>query len=373
MSGSGPHKTTIREATCRVKYDMTGPDAGQIHFVTAMAPVKVVVVGAGVIGLSTAVCLAENLPNCSVTIVSQHLSPNTTSDGAAGILITTEFPDVPVDRQLRWFKDTFDHLLAIAESSEAGKAGVFLSTGCQIFKEVPRDKKPYWSDVVLGFRTLTERELKRFPHHKFGHAFTTLKCECMSYLPWLEKRFRNAGGMIIQEKVTDLRSLASHFDIVINCSGLGCCSFLEDVDVEPIRGQVVHLHAPWVKNFIRDADGKTYIYPGMNSVILGGTRQVGDWRLEVDEVDRQGILARCCSLEPSLRGGHILREWVGLRPGRRSPRVEKEQIQLQDGRKVPVIHNYGHGGNGVTLSWGTALNVLRLVSQCIQHPPISRL
>ena len=36
---------------------------------------------------------------------------------------------------------------------------------------------------------MTEGELKRFPDHKFGQAFTTIKCECSSYLPWLEKRF----------------------------------------------------------------------------------------------------------------------------------------------------------------------------------------
>uniref|UniRef100_A0A8C9T462 D-aspartate oxidase n=1 Tax=Scleropages formosus TaxID=113540 RepID=A0A8C9T462_SCLFO len=147
-----------------------------------MHRVKVAVVGAGVVGLSTAVVIAEALPHCSVTVLADRFTPNTTSDGAAGILFASQFPDVPVEQQRRWFKRTFDHLLLIASSPEAGVAGVFLSSGWQIFREVPPEKKPYWSDCVLSFGTMTDAELKRFPQYKFGQAFTTIKCECPSYL-----------------------------------------------------------------------------------------------------------------------------------------------------------------------------------------------
>uniref|UniRef100_A0A8C6THN8 D-aspartate oxidase n=1 Tax=Neogobius melanostomus TaxID=47308 RepID=A0A8C6THN8_9GOBI len=153
-----------------------------------MKRVKVVVVGAGVIGFSTAVCVAESLPSCSVTLVAEKFSPDTTSDGAAGILFAAEFPDIPLQRQRRWFKDSFDHLLSIAQSAEAPRAGVMLSSGCQVFKEVPAVRRPFWSDLVIGFREMSEREMRRFPERTFGQAFTTLKCECASYLPWLHSR-----------------------------------------------------------------------------------------------------------------------------------------------------------------------------------------
>nr|AAI55660.1 Zgc:172341 protein [Danio rerio] len=153
-----------------------------------MKRVKVAVVGAGVVGLSTAVCIAETLPYCSVTLISEKFSPHTTSDGAAGILLPKEFPDIPLEWQQQWFKKSFEYLLAIADSPQASDAGVYLSSGYQIFKDVPRDKKPFWADLVFGFRYMTDHELKRFPDHKFGQAFTTLKCECLSYLPWLEQR-----------------------------------------------------------------------------------------------------------------------------------------------------------------------------------------
>uniref|UniRef100_A0A8C1E6G3 D-aspartate oxidase n=1 Tax=Cyprinus carpio carpio TaxID=630221 RepID=A0A8C1E6G3_CYPCA len=311
-----------------------------------MKRVKVLVVGAGVVGLSTAVCVAETLPYCSVTVIAEKFSPDTTGDGAAGILLPKEFPDIPLERQKRWFKESFDHLLAIADSPQASDAGVYLSSGYQIFKDIPSDKKPFWSDFVFGFRYMTDREMKRFPNHKFGQAFTTIKCECLNYLPWLEKRFRAVGGQIIHEK---------------------------DEEVYPIRGQILKVSAPWLKNFIRDGDGNTYIYPGIRYVSIGGTRQAEDWRLEVDKEDSEGILERCCRLEPSLRGAQVMCEWVGLRPGRANPRVEHEYLHLQ-GRQVPLVHNYGHGGCGVTLSWGTALDALDLLRQSLfEKPPQARL
>ena len=47
--------------------------------------VRVVVVGAGIIGLPTAVNILEKVGNTDVTIVSEELTPNTTGDGAAGV------------------------------------------------------------------------------------------------------------------------------------------------------------------------------------------------------------------------------------------------------------------------------------------------
>ncbi|XP_051501793.1 D-aspartate oxidase [Myxocyprinus asiaticus] len=338
-----------------------------------MKRVRVVVVGAGVVGLSTAVCIAETLPYCSVTIIAEKFSPDTTSDGAAGILFASEFHDIPREWQQRWFKETFDHLLAIADSSQASDAGVFLSSGYQIFKDVPWDKKPFWSDFVLGFRNMTDRELKRFPEHKFGQAFTTIKCECSSYLPWLGKRFIEAGGQIHHEKVTDLQKLAQMYDVIINCSGLGSRFLVKDEEVYPIRGQVLKVNASWLKNFIRDGDGMTYIYPGISHVTIGGTRQVDDWRLEVDTADTEGIMERCSQLEPSLIKAQVIGAWVGLRPGRANLRLELEYLNVQ-GRHVPLVHNYGHGGWGVTLSWGTALDALGLVRQSLfEKPPSAKL
>ncbi|XP_010075695.1 PREDICTED: D-aspartate oxidase-like, partial [Pterocles gutturalis] len=148
---------------------------------------KVAVVGAGVIGLSTALCIRETWPSCSVTVLSDQFSPNTTSDVAAGMLIPHTYPGTPTHVQKQWFKETFSYLFAISNSAEASEAGIHLISGWQVFKNTPEEELPFWSDVVLGFRAMSEAELQKFPHHRFGQAFTTLKCDCPPYLLWLEK------------------------------------------------------------------------------------------------------------------------------------------------------------------------------------------
>ncbi|XP_054651529.1 D-aspartate oxidase [Dunckerocampus dactyliophorus] len=332
-----------------------------------MKQVKVVVVGAGVVGLSAAVCIAEALPVCSVTLLADKFSPDTTSDVAAGIVFAEEYPDIPLERQRRWFQDSFEHLLAIAQSAHSPEAGVSFSSGCQIFKEPPANKTPYWSDIVFGFRFLSERELNRFPCHTFGQAFTTIRCECSRYLPWLLKRFQTARGHMEQKKVSSLQELGRHYDVIVNCSGLGSRAVAGDGQVYPIRGQVLRAEAPWLEHFIRDSDGNTYIYPGAQYVTLGGTRQVGDERLQVDRRDSESILERCTLLEPSLRRAWLVGEWVGLRPGRRNPRVEREVLEVNGHGRVHVVHNYGHGGWGVSVAWGTAVDTMRLVRKCLQE------
>ncbi|XP_020863882.1 D-aspartate oxidase [Phascolarctos cinereus] len=331
---------------------------------------KVAVIGAGVVGLSTAVCISESIPQCSVDVISDKFTPDTTSDVAAGMLIPHAYPDTPIHLQKQWFQETFDRLFAITNSSEAIDAGIHLVSGWQIYRSVPHQKRPFWADTVLGFRKMTESELKKFPQHVFGQAFTTMKCEAISYLPWLEKRIRASGGQVHDRKVEDLWELYGSYDIVANCSGLGSRDLVGDLQIFPVRGQVLKVQAPWVKHFIRDGDGQTYIYPGVFNVTLGGTRQKDDWNLSPDPQNSRDILAKCWALEPSLHGAWDIKEKVGLRPSRPGVRLQKE-ILVQDGHRLPVVHNYGHGAGGFAVHWGTALQASQLVKELITSLKIS--
>ncbi|XP_034847701.1 D-aspartate oxidase isoform X3 [Mirounga leonina] len=350
-----------------------------------MDPVRIAVVGAGVVGLSTAMCVSKLVPGCSITVISDKFTPDTTSDVAAGMLIphvyaayyffliskpaaqsaVLEDSDTPIPKQKQWFRETFDHLFAIASSAEAEDAGVHLVSGWQIFRSVPTEEVPFWADVVLGFRKMTEAELKKFPQHVFGHAFTTLKCESPTYLPWLEKRLKGSGVLILTRRIGDLWELHPSFDIVVNCSGLGSRQLAGDSKIFPVRGQVLRVQAPWVKHFIREGSGLTYIYPGISNVILGGTRQKGDWNLSPDAEISRDIFSRCCALEPSLHGACDIREKVGLRPFRPGLRLQTELL-AQDGRRLPVVHHYGHGSGGISVHWGTALEAASLVGECVR-------
>ncbi|KAM9316640.1 D-aspartate oxidase [Gastrophryne carolinensis] len=326
--------------------------------------VHVAVIGGGLVGFSTALYISETLPQCSVTVISEKFSPDTTSDVAAGCLIPHAYPGTLLNQQKNWFKETFDYLFKFANSPEAAEAGISLVSGWQIFKTPPKEEFPYWWEVVLGFRLMTAAELAKFPSYRFGQFFTTLKCQASLYLPWMEKRFKMNGGHVETGKIENIWQLYGLYDAVINCTGLGARDMLGDLSLYPVRGHVLEVHAPWLTHFIRDGDGSTYIYPGSYSTTLGGTRQKGNWNLSPDIQTSKQILNRCCELEPSLNGVRVIKDKVGLRPTRASVRIE-EEILCKDGQRLPVIHNYGHGGGGYSVHRGTAKAASELLAKII--------
>ena len=102
--------------------------------------------------------------------------------------------------------------------------------------------------------------------------------------------------------------------------------------------------------------------PRTHDCILGGTAEAGVDRLEADDAQTRAILERCAALAPHLAGAEVLEVKVGLRPGRDQVRLEVERPQPN---KL-VIHDYGHGGAGVTLSWGCAEEVVSLLQDSLR-------
>ncbi|KAK8380167.1 hypothetical protein O3P69_016657 [Scylla paramamosain] len=139
----------------------------------------------------------------------------------------------------------------------------------------------------------------------------------------------------------------------------------------------MRVRAPWVTQFLIDDSEESfaYIIPNQESVVLGGTHQDNNWNLEVDPEDTQTIWNNCTSILPSLKSAQVVREWVGLRPCRsKGVRLEADELKLFN-RTVPVIHNYGHGGCGVSMFWGCSQEVASIASRLIHrhHGPLSKL
>ena len=131
--------------------------------------------------------------------------------------------------------------------------------------------------------------------------------------------------------------------------------------MRPVRGQVVSVKAPWIKHLIIDPDinNMTHIIPRSKDVLLGYTADDNSWDETVISDTSEAIRSRCEALLPSLCTAEVAGEWTGCRPFRRTVRLE---VEKREGvQKSVIIHCYGHGGQGVVLHWGCALEVGELV------------
>jgi D-amino-acid oxidase len=181
------------------------------------------------------------------------------------------------------------------------------------------------------------------------------------YLEYLRRRFEGLGGRIVEREIASLDEATAETPVVFNCTGLGSYTLLNDHEMFPIRGQIMRVGLPRDNTVLMDdrEDEDTvfaYIVPRSNDCVIGGTARVGDWATKPDAGTATRILERCSRLSPEVLELPVLEHIVGLRPGRSAVRLEAERMD----KGALVVHNYGHSGAGVTLSWGCAEEAVTL-------------
>jgi D-amino-acid oxidase len=314
---------------------------------------RAVVIGCGVSGLSTAIRLSE--AGHEVEIWARDLPPHTTSNIAAAVWYP--YKAFPKERVLGWGERTLNILYELGGEAESG---VTIGESIELFRA--QVEEPWWRGSVRRFRFARPDELPE--GFSCGYVYETATIEMGVYLPYLMRRFAELGGKIVQREIHDMIDALREAPLAVNCAGLGTLGFLPDKELFPIRGQVIRAaKLPIERSMLDDEEDDmgclAYIVPRSNDCILGGTAQVGNWSLEPDGATAERILERCARLAPQVRDAQILEHRVGLRPGRSS--VVVEVIGLPGGGTVG--HNYGHGGAGVTLSWGCAEEIVREVRE----------
>ncbi|WP_433533217.1 FAD-dependent oxidoreductase [Micromonospora sp. CA-263727] len=310
--------------------------------------IDALVIGAGVSGLTTAICLAE--AGLRVTIWTAE-PPQQTTSYAAGAMWGPYLVE-PIDRVRLWSVQTLDVLRQLAADPQTG---VRLVSGIEASREPV--EPPEWGSQLDGFRLCEADELPN--GFVTGWRYTAPIVDMPTYLGYLDQRFAAGGGRIEIRRVGSLDQAAGVAPVVVNCAGLGARELVPDPMLTPIRGQLVVVENPGITEFFSEDTGLSpdllHFYPQGKTVILGGTAEPGNWRQEPDPHIAAAIIDRCAELEPLFRDARVIEHRVGLRPARPCVRMEKEQL---DG--VTLIHNYGHGGAGVTLSWGCGKHVTGL-------------
>ena len=305
------------------------------------------VVGAGVSGLSCAVRLLE--AGHEVEVISDRFSPDTVSDIAAAIWYP--FLTAPADRADGWGVATYTELERLSEREP--QSGVRMRDGREYLRQAV--DPPEWSEDIAAFRILDDSEIPE--GYVFGWQFRAPVIEMQLYMPWLRSRVEALGGSFVQSFVEDLNEVSG--EVVVNCVGLGARKLCGDEEVRPARGQVIFIDQdPGIGHFDQQPETLTYTIPRSDVTVLGGTAQVDDWGMDIRAEDDDLILSKVEALWPELDRSRIIGGAVGLRPSRSEVRLEVEYIGERR-----VVHNYGHGGAGVTLSWGCAEEVANLVSQ----------
>ncbi len=304
---------------------------------------RIVVVGGGVIGLTCAHRLVR--AGHAVEVWTRDPVEDTTSAVAAALWYPYRaLPEEPVTR---WAAATYDMLSILSVRPETA---VRLVRGRELSRgPLP---EPWWAAAVPRLGRVPAADLP--PGYADGYEFAAPVVHMPTYLRWLVDELAAAGVRLRQRELTDLDPARKAADVVVNATGLGARALVGDAELTGLRGQVVRVADPGLTRWTLDDGhpaGMVYVIPRGTDVVCGGTDDLADSG-EPDPKTAEAILERCREVVPELAGMPVLGHGIGLRPVRTAVRVEREGA---------VVHCYGHGGAGVTLSWGCADEVVRLV------------
>ncbi|HET7228510.1 MAG TPA: FAD-dependent oxidoreductase [Longimicrobium sp.] len=314
-----------------------------------MAEREALVVGAGVIGLTAAVRLRE--AGWRVRVRAAEPPERTTSAVAAAMWYPYRVgPEALVTA---WGERSYDVFRTLAADASTG---VRMTYGVELLAHgADPEVMPEWAAHIPDFRIARGDEV---PAGRVGWAFTVPVADTAVYLRWLAARFAEHGGEVEIARVGRLEDVAGEFPLVVNCTGLGARELVGDGRMRAVRGQIVRVENPGLSSFWLDeydSDGLLYIIPRSTDCVLGGTADEGEEDTAPDPAVAERIVRRCAAAVPALAGARVLEHRAGLRPWRPEVRLQAETIG-----GATIIHNYGHGGAGVSLSWGCAGRVVEL-------------
>ncbi len=312
---------------------------------------RIAVIGAGVIGLTTAIRLLEH--GYIVTIFARDILHNTTSRAASALWIPIKAgPEKLIFKWARQSREVYNTM--------PPESGVSLVDVVDFVRD--NEPTPMWAQIHNDYHELPAAELP--PTYTKAYAARVHNIDTSVFMDFLIKKVLALGGQIIQHEFSALTEVDDSFPIIINCSGVWSNQLVPDEASFPIRGQfVITDKVPLKRVTLASVDDNTFILivARDHDCYIAGNTIENVWDTKPDPETSQLMLQRAQALEPLLKNSVIRNAGTGLRPGRKTVRLERGE--LADGRMV--IHNYGHGGSGFTTAWGCAEDVIDLVMRTL--------
>ncbi|MEH2122219.1 FAD-dependent oxidoreductase [Nostoc sp.] len=361
--------------------------------------VKILVIGAGVSGLTTAICLRE--VGFRVVIVADRFAPDLTSIVAGALW---EWPPAvcgshgaprSLERSKNWCMTTYNKFKKIHAEFGSEETGLYLKDAYFYFKDVLENrptelrKMNELKDKVDGFerglqivKETIDLNFKGGIKDAYKHMAPTTNTDV--YMKWLLQQVKDIGCEIIQEKITvnlvqNEQELLRRFNAkaIVNCAGLGSIATTGDTSMYPLRGALVRVknlgkvvtdaHCISHEESSSNEQDIVYIVPrGDDLVVLGGLTQQDQWDTDLSlevPIIRQ-MYDGCLEFLQELRELPLDEKEpvrTGLRP------LTEENVCVERVLNTHVFYNYGHGGSGVTLSWGCSQEIVQLVQEMLRE------
>lgn len=266
------------------------------------------VIGAGVMGLTTALLLLQH--GRQVTIYAEDLPPYVTSNIAAAAwgpaslhrrAVISDSYVAQFRRAARLSQRAFQHFVA---DPAYGVSWMRHYNLLRTPPELPWEPALEGDDLYpgLGLDAQAARAFKT-PH---AVSYFTLMIDPDLYLRALLADVQRWGGRIVRRRFADADDVARLKErAIVNCAGLGAGALFGDAEMYPVRGQLTLLlpQAGVDYGYVAGGpDGLLYMFPRQSAIVLGGTIEHGVSDLTPDPGARARMLAGHAAIAAQLAG-----------------------------------------------------------------------
>jgi D-amino-acid oxidase len=304
---------------------------------------RICILGAGVIGLTSAICFQNS--GYSVKIIADRYDETICSRNAGAIW--GPFLSKEDKKAYDWSLET---LKVFRRLSENPLSGINIIDG--VMAANFETHMPDWFKLLNQNHHYDEKLPVGYIN---AWRYSVPIIDMPKYLDWLKRKFLRSNGVLEKARINSFCEINDKFDSVVNCTGLGSIELCADKELYPMKGQLIIVSNPGINYFFAErGNAKELFYwmPHGNKIVIGGTAEKEYSHHLVDEIQINRMINNAKKIDDKFKKSVVISKKVGFRPCRNSIRFEFDK------KYKNVFHNYGHGGSGVSLSWGCAQSVV---------------